>query len=210
MLSISAYPDDLQNNTQDNSSQFSASEKQKLEKLFLGSQTAKLSQENIQAKPLSVTTSSANENDKNNEQNIVNQKEELSGTDLSVTLIRYAWQQLFAPEKILSSNNDITRTPMHTQYFVNNLIYGDKVYSHPLASWELNNTYVTAIEIRNKYQHDTLIHLNHDICGEWLSASIYPSESLKESGNKQKDSAVLFLLSDKSFSDAMRVCNGLA
>jgi len=161
MLSLficaNVYADESDDNKND-SSNLSQTDLKKLEKLFVTPQKAISTKSYNKPEPLADITSSdviSNEN----------KPVQLSGNDLAVTLIRFAWQQLFAPERLLLNQNNIVRTPMHTQYFVQNLIYGDKVYSHPIASWEMNNTYVTAIEIRNKYPHDTVIHLNHDICG---------------------------------------------
>lgn len=142
----------------------------------------------------------------------------ISDNDNYVTLIRFAWQQLYAPEKYINNPLDITRAPMHTSYLVSHLIYGDKVLAHPIASWIYQNAYVTAIELRNKYPHETRINLKHDICGYWQAASLYPRNSLNSThknlvpaGFKQgHDNTVLFLISSKSFGDNIEVCNGRA
>jgi len=204
LICSNVYADDSGNNKSD-SAVLSQNDLQKLEKLFVAPQKTVTTSSNYKSENLSSDIKSNTV--MNNETKTV----ELTGNDLAVTLIRYAWQQLFAPKRLLVNSDNIVRTPMHTQYFVQNLVYGDKVYSHPIASWEMNNTYVTAIEIRNKYPHDTVIHINHDICGHWLSSSIYPSDYLKSAGEeKNKDSAVLFLLSEKPFNESMEMCNGIA
>lgn len=102
------------------------------------------------------------------------------------------------------------RVPMRTLPMLSTLIYGDKVYAHPEISWVYNNTYVTVVELRNKYPHPTTINLNRDLCGNWQAASLYPSAHLKPAGEKDGDSAVLFLISKKPFGDAMEVCDGRA
>jgi len=140
----------------------------------------------------------------------------VSDNDNYVTLIRFAWQQLYAPIQgghIGPPLPDIVRAPMHTSYLVSNLIYGDKVFAHPIASWTYQNNTVTAIELRNKYPHETRINLGRDICGNWLAASLYPRSVLISSDNqinKKTDSTVLFLVSSKPFGDNIEVCNGRA
>lgn len=134
----------------------------------------------------------------------------LSESETYVTLMRYAWQQLYAPASLLKPNDAISRAPMQTEDILSSLIYGDKVYAHPLASWQLNDTYITAIELRNKYSHSTTIHLARDICGNWIAASLYPRATLKAAGNKTADSTTLFLLSRQPFTQAMEVCHVVA
>lgn len=127
-----------------------------------------------------------------------------------VMLIRFAWQQLFAPERLVDNPLGISRTAMHTQSFLTNLVYGDKVYAHPEISWVYNGTYVTAVELRNKYSHATTINLKNDLCGDWQAASIYPRNHLKPASDKRGDTATLIIVSNKPFGESMEVCNGHA
>lgn len=116
-----------------------------------------------------LTVSSANTNTK-----------ELTGsTNTYVEELRFAWQQLYAPKRLLNTNSEFTRTPMRTQSWVSNLIYGDKVLVHPEVSWLSGDTYVTAVELRNKYPHTTAINLSRDLCGRWQAATLYPRSQLK-------------------------------
>jgi len=134
----------------------------------------------------------------------------VSDNDAYVTLTRFAWQQLYAPERLLSNPLGIMRAPMHTQKFLSNLIYGDKVVAHPMVSWVYHNTYITAIELRNKYPLPTRINLERDLCGDWQAATLYPRHHLKPAGDKLSDSTMLFLISAKPFGDSMGVCDGRA
>ncbi len=127
-----------------------------------------------------------------------------------VNAIRFAWQQLYAPQRLLNKNTDFVRTPMRTTAWVSDLIYGDKVLAHPEVSWVFGDVYVTAIELRNKYPHNTTINLQHDLCGEWQAATLYPSAQLKPAGNKSGDSTTLILISHKPFGDVLEVCHGSA
>ena len=131
-----------------------------------------------------------------------------SHTTTYVDAIRFAWQQLYAPKRLLHANAGFSRTPMHTQAWVSNLMYGDKVLSHPQVSWLAGDFYVTAVALRNKYSHATTLDLRHDLCGNWQAAVIYPSSHLKPAGDKSGDSATLFLISDKLFGDMLEVCDG--
>ncbi len=126
-----------------------------------------------------------------------------------VNAIRFAWQQLYAPQRLLNQDLEFTRTPMHTTSWVTDLVYGDKVLAHPEASWLLNGLYVTAVELRNKYPHDTTL-IARDFCGDWQAATLYPRIHLKPAGQKPGDSTTLFLISTKPFGDVLGVCHGSA
>ncbi len=126
-----------------------------------------------------------------------------------VELIRFAWQQLYAPDRLMQKSN-FSRAPMHTEKFVSDLIYGDKVIAYPQGSWISDNHYVTAVYLRNKYQHQTYINLQKDLCGDWQATAIYPTTYLAAYGDKRGDSTMLFLVSNRPFGDSMGVCHGHA
>jgi integrating conjugative element protein (TIGR03749 family) len=129
--------------------------------------------------------------------------------DVSVVdLIRFAWQQVYAPERIIKNQSHYTRAPMHTEKFVADLIYGDKVIAYPESSWVSGDHYVTAVLLRNKYPHKSHIDLSKDICGDWQVATIYPAATLAAYGNKLGDSAMLFLVSNRPFGETIGVCHG--
>ena len=48
---------------------------------------------------------------------------------------------------------------MHTEKFVSDLVYGDKVIAYPESSWISDNHYVTAVQLRNKYPHSAHIDI---------------------------------------------------
>lgn len=127
-----------------------------------------------------------------------------------VDLIRFAWQQSYAPERLLTESPLYVRAAMHTQKFVSRLVYGDKVIAFPLGSWISGRYYITAIALRNKYSHITHINLQHDLCGQWQAATLYPRSILQPYGNKNKDTTMLFLISNKPFGDTIGVCYGHA
>jgi len=127
-----------------------------------------------------------------------------------VDLIRFAWQQVYAPERISKNAPQYPRAPMHTQKFVSWLVYGDKVIAFPQGSWMVGKYYVTAIFLRNKYQHVTRIDLRNDLCGEWKAATLFPRSILKPYGNKEKDTTMLFLVSSRPLGENLGVCHGNA
>ena len=131
----------------------------------------------------------------------------MSDGDTYVALTRYAWQQLYAPTRLLNNPLGISRAPMQTDNFQSSLVYGDKVIAHPLASWSLNHWYITAVSLRNQYPHATNIRLPYDICGNWAAAVLYPRVKLSAAGNKTSDSTTLFILSRNPFNKAMEVCH---
>jgi integrating conjugative element protein (TIGR03749 family) len=125
-----------------------------------------------------------------------------------VEMIRFAWQQMYAPNSFLEEGRHFPRIAMHTNYFEGNLVYGDKVIAHPEASWIAGNTYVTAIAIQNKYPLPITVSTQKDLCGDWLAATIYPSGHLKAHDHELADNATLFLVSKKPFNEILRVCHG--
>jgi len=152
--------------------------------------------------PVSIKTKANNEPVSSFSENMIN-------NDISfIDLIRFAWQEVYAPERLIHNRSVFTRAPMHTEKFVSDLVYGDKVIAYPEGSWIGGNQYITAVLLRNKYPHQTYINIRRDLCGNWQAGSIYPTGSLKSYGNKRGDSAMLFLISTQSFGDAMRTCHG--
>lgn len=125
-----------------------------------------------------------------------------------VNLIRFAWQQTYAPKRLMSHTLSYQRVAMHTPRFVSDLIYGDKVIAFPQGSWISGNHYVTAVFLRNKYPHKTQIDLRKELCGDWQAATIYPRSILQPYGHKEKDSTMLFLVSTRPFIDTLGVCHG--
>jgi integrating conjugative element protein (TIGR03749 family) len=123
-------------------------------------------------------------------------------------LIRFAWQEVYAPARLLKHTAHYARAAMHTERFVNDLVYGDKVIAHPEASWMAGNRYVTVVSLQNKYPHTTHIDVRKDICGDWLAATLYPRSTLKPHGIKTGDSATLILVSQHSFGETVGVCHG--
>jgi len=122
-----------------------------------------------------------------------------------VTLIRYAVQQLYSPERLLKQSSSITRFPMETAHTVP-IFYDDSVSAMPLASWQGGDYFVTAVFIENLLNQPLKLDPRL-ICGDWKTASFYPQTTLSSHGTPiNQDATTLFIVSDKPFSEAIQSC----
>lgn len=135
----------------------------------------------------------------------VNHSNEETITDQSttsihyITLMRYAINHLYAPERLVRESNKIGRTPMFTQKSVA-LTNGLPLTAIPLISWQGSHLYVTAILLKNTASQTITINPNQ-IRGQWLAASFYPNRTLTAAGTL-KDRTTLFLISTTNFNAA--------
>ena len=118
-----------------------------------------------------------------------------------VTLMRYAIHQLYAPSRLLTHSNHITRFPMMSKHAVP-LIYDNSAIALPLASWRGDTHYITAILMKNQLPQQNLTLKPQLLCGNWLAASFYPHQTLVPPDN----TTTLFLISSRPFSEAIRDC----
>lgn len=139
----------------------------------------------------------------------MSQDPDLMSNSSYVDLIRFAWQQVYAPKRLLPKEH-FSRTPMHADKFISDLVYGDKVIAYPEASWFSNGHYVTAVLLRNKYPVNTSINIKKDLCGDWQAASIYPRSNLTSIHDQSRDSTMLFVVSTSPFGEVIGVCHGNA
>jgi len=117
-----------------------------------------------------------------------------------VTLNRYAIQELYSPERLITTPDGIYREPMHTSKTVH-LIANDNVIAMPLASWRAGTMTVTAVLLRN--MNDYPVKLTADeVLGQWSSAIFYPRLNLSKKGTKN-DSTTIFVTSNNDFNDAL-------
>lgn len=138
-----------------------------------------------------------------------NQEEASEPDDVTyVDLIRFAWKEMLAPRRLLKNSPHYMRAAMHTEPFITNLVYGDKVIAHPEGAWMGGGHYVTVVSLQNKYPHQTKIDIRNDLCGTWEAATLYPRSILKPQGERKGDSTILFLVSQKPFGETGGVCHG--
>ncbi len=117
-----------------------------------------------------------------------------------IQLTRFAAQQLYAPQRLLTQLNNIYRVPMHTKKTVD-LVLDGSVTAMPLASWRGGDEFVTAILLRNNLPQTLTLH-PQDLCGQWQTATFFPKNELAPRGNV-KDSTTVFLVSCRPFAESL-------
>lgn len=122
-----------------------------------------------------------------------------------VTLMRYAISHLYSPERLVSQNDAISRTPMYTTKSVN-LFNNANVVAMPLISWRGGDLYVTAVLLKNIWNQKQILD-PRNLNGSWLSASFYPSSTVTANGTKH-DRTTIFLISNQPFNAALNQVRG--
>lgn len=128
-------------------------------------------------------------------------------------LLRFAVQQLYAPERLLTKPNYIYRVPMRTSrtvsLFIGNNIGNNadnNIIAMPQISWRAGDLYVTAVILRNISKHS--VYLNpKNLTGDWLAASLFPLRRLLPKNTLingiPRDNTTLFLISKEPFGEAL-------
>jgi integrating conjugative element protein (TIGR03749 family) len=117
-----------------------------------------------------------------------------------MTLMRYAIQHLYAPERLVVENDNISRSPMYTSKSVD-LFYDKNITAMPLISWHGGDYTVTAILLQNNEHRCVYLDPRH-IRGQWIASSFYPANTLSAAGSLH-DRTTLFLISNRSFNNAL-------
>ena len=122
-----------------------------------------------------------------------------------VSLTRYAIQQLYTPTRLITDSSTITRFPMATTHVVP-LFYDGSISAMPLASWRDNDSYITALLIKNLLNQRLRLDPRL-LCGDWKAATFFPQSTLAPKGvSINQDTSTLFVVSDRPFSEAMSLC----
>ena len=116
-----------------------------------------------------------------------------------VELVRFASQQLYAPERLMPSHPAIYRSPLQVKT-LKSLYRGGGLQSTPLASWKGGGLYVTAVKLQNTTP--LTLHLDPRLFrGQWRSRTLqhaglshYQSES---------DTTTVYLISDRPFHESL-------
>ncbi len=155
-------------------------------------------EKNASDTPVSVVLS--DNNSQNTTSNNTHQYQNNIQSVNDVTLMRYAIQHLYAPQRLISHNDSITRVPMETQRSVN--LFDDKsAMAMPLISWNAGDLYVTAVLLKNNWDEKILLN-PRNINGNFIAASFYPSRIINPKGSNN-DRSTVFLVSNKPFNDAL-------
>lgn len=116
-----------------------------------------------------------------------------------VILTRFAIQSLFSPERLLVTPEGVSRTAMRTHKNVV-MVYGASIIARPIISWQGEDLFITAVELRNALNKPVAIHPKQ-LIGNWQTASFYPGNTLGPRGSK--DTTTVFVVSDKPFGEAL-------
>lgn len=122
-----------------------------------------------------------------------------------IDLLRFAITTLYAPERLVTEPEGITRTAMYTQKNVA-LFYDETTLDYPLASWRDSHHFVTVVIIQNSQKTARTLDPRH-LHGNWLAATFYPTNHLKPQG-QVGDSTTLFLISALPFNQALTTLQG--
>lgn len=107
----------------------------------------------------------------------------VSRLDWHLRLIRYAAQQLYAPERLKGSNQAISPSPVNTQVVEKHLIRGSEVKATSIARWRSHSQptyYVTAYRLENlqeqavNLQHHELLLRGKFIASSFQHLSLAP------------------------------------
>jgi len=116
-----------------------------------------------------------------------------------VELVRFASQQLYAPERLIQSHSAIYRLPLQIKK-LKSLYRGGELQSIPLASWKGGGLYITAVKLQNK----TKMKLTLDprlFRGQWRS------RTLQHTGlshfHSETDTTTVYLVSDRPFHESL-------
>jgi integrating conjugative element protein (TIGR03749 family) len=121
-----------------------------------------------------------------------------SRTPIYVTLTRFAAQQLYAPERLLSAVSGMRRVPVQSPSSA--LLPGRSVEATPLIAWRTGDYYVTAVRLRNTGKRSVTLD-PRKLRGNWLSASFQHARLLRSGGDA--DTTALYLVSAQPFAESL-------
>ena len=118
-------------------------------------------------------------------------------------LARFAYQQLYAPERLLSrlALPGISRVPVRRRPLP--LYRGGALHATPLVSWTDGTHYVTAVELRNRTRQTVWVD-PRELRGRWLARGVLASELLPTDDRDGRDRAAVVLISPVPFAEAVR------
>jgi integrating conjugative element protein (TIGR03749 family) len=114
-------------------------------------------------------------------------------------LTRFAAQQLYAPERLLTGLPGVHRTPVPRKPVA--LVRGGALEAIPAAAWRADSgLYVTAVKLVNRSPR-TVLTDPRDLRGRWLTAT-FQHGRLAPAGD-EADTTCLYLLSARPFQDSL-------
>jgi len=116
-----------------------------------------------------------------------------------VALVRYAAQQLYAPERLVQSHPSIYRTPLRVKALTS-LYRGGELQSIPLASWKGGDLYLTAVKIQNKTTLPVILDPRL-FRGQWRSRTLQHGSLSRY--QTEADTSTVYLVSDRPFHESL-------
>ena len=116
-----------------------------------------------------------------------------------VALTRFAAQEMYAPERLLSGLAGVHRTPVRREPVA--LVRGGALEAVPAAAWRAESgLYLTAVKLVNRSLHPVLTD-PRDLRGRWLTAT-FQHGRLAPAGD-EADTTCLYLLSARPFQESL-------
>ena len=112
----------------------------------------------------------------------------------TVSLTRFAAQQLYAPVRLLTAVPGIVRVPVQQQGVA--LVPGNAIEAKPLVAWRAGGLYVTAVKLSNRTASARTLD-PRTLRGKWLTAAFQHSR-LQPAGD-EADTTAVYLVSAQSF-----------
>ena len=112
----------------------------------------------------------------------------------TVSLTRFAAQQLYAPLRLLSAVPGIVRVPIQQDSVA--LVPGNAIEAKPLVAWRAGGLYVTAVKLRNRTASARTLD-PRTLRGKWLTAAFQHSR-LQAAGD-EADTTAVYLVSAQAF-----------
>ena len=112
----------------------------------------------------------------------------------TVTLTRFAAQQLYAPVRLLSAVPGIVRVPIQQDSVA--LVPGNAIEAKPLVAWRAGGLYVTAVKLSNRTSSAQTLD-PRTLRGKWLTAAFQHSRLLP--AGDEADTTVVYLVSAQTF-----------
>lgn len=114
-------------------------------------------------------------------------------------LIRFAAQQLYAPQRLIAQARGVTRTDVAASG--EKLLRGRSVSSQVLAGWTDGGLYVTAVEIKNQLNEPFVLD-PRDLRGHWLAATFQHARLFPKGDGA--DTTAVYLVSPVPFDEAVQ------
>ncbi len=128
--------------------------------------------------------------------------EEAAPVITPVMLVRFAAQQLYAPQRLLRDLPGISRVPMRAPKTMTTLYRGGEVAAKPVASWVGGGYYVTAVKLIN--QTGGRVQLDpRRLKGDLRYAAFQHASMTLGPKGSETDTTSVYLVTERPFADTV-------